>query len=97
MKRNSFKTGLFTVVLVCFVIGFSNAQSKGERPQERPTYAKLLEKMDANEDGQLSKEEVKGRLKKMFTDIDTDEDGFISEEEFKNMPKPKRGKRPSNK
>jgi Ca2+-binding EF-hand superfamily protein len=97
MKRNSFKTGLFTVALVCFVIGFSNAQSRGERPQEPPTYAKLLEKMDANEDGKLSKEEVKGPLKDMFADIDTDENGFISEEEFKKAPKPKRGKRPSNK
>ncbi|MFT5892982.1 MAG: Ca2+-binding EF-hand superfamily protein [Dokdonia sp.] len=97
MKRKSFKTGLFTVALVCFVIGFSNAQSKGERPQKPPTYAKLLEKMDANEDGKLSQEEVKGPLKKKFTDVDTNEDGFISEEEFKNMPKPKRRKRPSNK
>lgn len=97
MKSNSFKTGLFTVALVCFVIGFSNAQSKGERPQKPPTYAKLLEKMDANEDGKLSQDEVKGRLKEKFTEVDTDEDGFISEEEFNNMPRPKRGKRPSNK
>ncbi len=96
MRRSSFKTGLFTVAFVCFVIGFSNAQSKEERPQEPPTYAKLLEKMDTNEDGKLSKEEVKGPLKDMFTDIDTNENGFISEEEFKKAPKPKRRKRPSN-
>lgn len=97
MKMNSFKTGLLTVALVCFSIGFSNAQSDEERPKKPPTYAQLLEKMDANEDGQLSKEEIKGRLKEKFTEIDTDEDGFISEEEFKKMPKPKKRKRPSNK
>jgi len=96
MKKNSFKTGLLTIALVCFGIGFSNAQSDEERPKKPPTYAQLLEKMDANEEGQLSKEEVKGRLKEKFTEVDTDEDGFISEEEFKKMPKPKRRKRPSN-
>ncbi len=96
MKKNSFKTGLLTVALVCFSIGFSNAQSDEERPKKPRTYAQLLEKMDANEDGQLSKEEVKGRLKEKFTEVDTDEDGFISEEEFKKMPKRKKRKRSSN-
>jgi len=50
--------------------------------------------MDANEDGKLSEEELKGPLKDNFDKIDTDEDGFITEEEFDKAPKPKgRGKR----
>ena len=49
--------------------------------------------MDKNEDGKLSKDEIKGPLKEDFSKVDTDEDGFITEEEFKNAPKPERKKR----
>ena len=49
--------------------------------------------MDANEDGKLSKEEVKGPLKDHFDTVDADEDGFITEEELENAPKPKRRER----
>ena len=47
----------------------------------------------ANEDGKLSKEEVKGPLKDHFDTVDADEDGFITEEELENAPKPKRRER----
>ncbi|MGS0524983.1 hypothetical protein ACU8V7_07015 [Zobellia nedashkovskayae] len=49
--------------------------------------------MDANEEGKLSKDELKGPIKNDFATIDTDEDGFLSLEELKNAPKPKRGKK----
>ena len=49
--------------------------------------------MDANEDGKLSKKEVKGPIKDDFDTIDADEDGFITEEELKKAPKPKRRER----
>ncbi|CAG2532572.1 MAG: EF-hand domain-containing protein [Maribacter dokdonensis] len=88
MKRITLKTGLLFALLVAFGTVAVNAQSKGER-REPPTYAKLLEEMDADEDGQLSKEEVKGPLKDNFSEIDTNEDGFISKEEFDEAPKPK--------
>ncbi|APA65960.1 EF-hand domain-containing protein [Maribacter sp. 1_2014MBL_MicDiv] len=88
MKRITLKTGLLFTLLVAFGTVAVNAQSKGER-REPPTYAKLLEEMDADEDGQLSKEEVKGPLKDNFSEIDTNEDGFISKEEFDEAPKPK--------
>lgn len=88
MKRITLKTGLLFALLVAFGTIAVNAQSKGER-REPPTYAKLLEEMDADEDGQLSKEEVKGPLKDNFSEIDTNEDGFISKEEFDEAPKPK--------
>ncbi|WP_340158872.1 EF-hand domain-containing protein [uncultured Maribacter sp.] len=87
MKRITLKTGLLFTLLVAFGTVAVNAQSKGER-REPPTYAKLLEEMDADEDGQLSKEEVKGPLKDNFSEIDTNEDGFISKEEFDEAPKP---------
>lgn len=69
--------------------GNRNNERNGER-QGRPTVEELFEKMDADEDGQLSKEEVKGPLLEMFDDIDTDEDGYLSEEEINNAPKPSR-------
>ncbi len=70
----------------------------GQRPQggkgkAKPQFADLLKEMDANNDGLLSKEEVKGRLKNNFDKVDTDNDGFITETEFKNMPKPKKGQK----
>ncbi|MDF4203013.1 EF-hand domain-containing protein [Maribacter sp. SA7] len=88
MKRITLKTGLLFAMLVAFGTVAVNAQSKGEK-RERPTYEKLIKEMDADEDGLLSKEEVKGPLKDNFTEIDTNEDGYISEEEFDNAPKPK--------
>ena len=69
-------------------------KKQGQRPQgqkgERPTFAKLLKEMDENNDGKLSKTEVKGPLQKNFTKIDENNDGFISADEFKNSPPPPR-------
>ena len=88
MKRITLKTGLLFAMLVAFGTVAVNAQSKGER-KEPPTYAQILEELDKDEDGQLSKDEIKGPLKDNFSEIDTNEDGFISKEEFDDAPKPK--------
>ena len=52
---------------------------------------KMLDRMDANKDGKLSKEEFRGRPEK-FDKIDTDNDGFLSIEELEKMPS-RRGNR----
>lgn len=57
---------------------------------ERPDAAQMLAEMDANKDGKLSKEEVKGPLQEQFSKIDTNDDDFISKEELENAPKPER-------
>lgn len=57
---------------------------------ERPDTTKILTEMDANNDGKLSKDEVKGPLLDQFSKIDTNEDNFISKEELENAPKPQR-------
>lgn len=76
------------------LVAVSNAQSRNNERKEPPTYAELLKKLDANEDGKLAKDELKGPLKEDFKSIDKNEDGFISEIEFKTAPKPKgRGER----
>ena len=92
MKNSIVKLGVLSAFL--FMVSCGNAQQneKGGK-QKPPTYKELLEKMDANKDGLLSKEEVKGPLKDDFAKIDTDEDGLISEAEFKKAPKPKRPER----
>ena len=48
--------------------------------------------VDANSDGVITKEEVKGRLLKHFDKIDTDKNGSISATEFSAMEKMHKGK-----
>ena len=50
--------------------------------------------MDADNDGMLSKTEVKGPLAENFSSIDTNNDGKLSETELKNAPKPQGGRPP---
>ncbi|EPR72170.1 conserved hypothetical protein-putative phospholipid-binding protein [Winogradskyella psychrotolerans RS-3] len=50
---------------------------------QRPSVTDLMNQMDANKDGKLSKDEVKGPLAEQFSEIDTNKDGFISKTELK--------------
>lgn len=97
MNSKYFKTGLITGAFsLLFMLGANAQQERGEKgKKERPKFAQLLKDMDANDDGKLSKDEVKGRLKEHFDKVDLNEDGFITEEEFKKAPRPKRRKRDS--
>ena len=90
MRQNRLKTGMITAIFFFFGITISQAQSNRQKPQKPPTFSELLKKMDANEDGKLSKKEIKGPLKDDFSKVDTNEDGFISKKEFQKAPKPKR-------
>lgn len=67
----------------------STPRSSQNRPQrgERPN----IFEMDTNNDGLLSKSEVKGPIVNDFDAIDTNGDGYISKEEFEAAPKPERG------
>jgi len=90
MKRNIIKVGILFMAMITFSIAEMKAQNN---KKERPSYEELLEDMDADEDGKLSKDEAKGPLNDHFDEIDKDEDGYITEEEFENAPKPN-GKKP---
>lgn len=93
MECSKFKTAVL-VLGVMMITGLSYGQSENRQKRKAPpTFQELLKEMDENEDGKLSKEELKGPLKENFTEVDLDEDGFISEEEFKKAPKPKRRER----
>ena len=70
----------------------SKPQRSGGKP---PSVEEIFSQMDANQDNQLSTDEVMGRIKKDFSEIDTDSDGFITKEELDAMPKPQRKQRPN--
>ncbi|WP_199726307.1 EF-hand domain-containing protein [Aquimarina sp. BL5] len=92
LRRNKINLGMVIGLVIFMVSCTSNAQSKDEkqRRQKPPSIEEVFKIMDADEDGKLSKEEVKGPLKRDFSKIDTDEDGFITKEELEKAPKPER-------
>jgi len=77
----------------CQLRGQSDSQERQRK--EPPSIDEIFEYMDENEDGKLSKKEVKGPLSKNFARVDTNEDGFISREELEKAPKPKRRGKPN--
>lgn len=89
MKSNNIKKAVLVILCCIGSVTLSNAQDQKRERKEPPTYTQLLKDLDKNEDGKLSKAELKGPLKEDFDKIDTDKDGFISEKEFKKAPKPK--------
>jgi len=91
MKNNRFKVAVMVFVATLFFSNSSFGQSQNRQERKAPpTFKELIKEMDANEDGKLAKDELKGPLKENFAKIDTDKDGFITEEEFDKAPKPKR-------
>lgn len=49
-----------------------------ERRGERPSASQMIENMDDNKDGTLSKLEVKGPLKQLFDNVDKNKDGQLT-------------------
>lgn len=96
MKNAIVRKGVLVAVMVTFGVMGVNAQESQEKPKQRPTIDELFKQMDTNEDGKLSKKEIKGPIKDDFSKIDTDKDGFITKKEMEKAPKPD-GKRPPKK
>jgi Ca2+-binding EF-hand superfamily protein len=108
MKIQNFaKVGIYTLGLVFAVSCGSSQQTsnsegntsknrgqRGSQNKQAPNAEELFAKMDTNEDGKLSKDEVKGPLANGFSKIDTNNDGFISKKELEKAPKPRQGGRP---
>lgn len=93
MYNKTLKLGLLIIVIgLCASCKLNGQNDNGKHQRkERPSIEELFEHMDANEDGKLSKEEIKGPLKNDFDKIDTNEDGFLSKKEIEDAPKPERG------
>ncbi|MBS9462216.1 EF-hand domain-containing protein [Flagellimonas sp. 389] len=94
MKISTLKLGIsIGVIGLLTSCNLKAQQGQNRERREPPSFEDLLEKMDEDEDGKLSKAEVKGRLKNIFDEIDSDEDGYITEEEFEKAPRPERSNR----
>ena len=98
MKTNGLKMAMIGVTLSLFASCNMNAQNQGaqRQGQEPPTVTEIFKQMDKDEDGKLSKEEIKGPLKNDFAKIDSNDDGFLSKEELEKAPKPERKERSRN-
>lgn len=96
--KNVFRAAvlLFAVTLFMSTSSFGQSENRQDR-KKPPTFEELLEKMDTNEDGKLSKKEVKGPLKEHFVKVDADEDGFITKLELENGVKSRTNRRPKTK
>lgn len=95
MNKRTIKLGVLAIAISLFASCKINAQNDNGRQErkERPSVEELFKQLDSDEDGKLSKKEVKGPIKNDFSKIDTNEDGFLSKEEVEKAPKPKRGER----
>ncbi len=88
MKRFSIlKTGLKTCLPALFILALATAafgqdpQNRQIQPGKHAKHAKLKQ-MDTNQDGQITRDEWKGKPKK-FNKLDTNNDGRITTEEIK--------------
>ncbi|WP_397363149.1 YHYH protein [Olleya sp. R77988] len=86
------------LIVLCITLVNCKTTTKPEdktsesKPQRQASNTKdLLAEMDANNDGKLSKTEVRGPLANDFSKIDTNNDGFISKGELEKAPRPERG------
>jgi len=94
MKNSTFNTVVLVFGIALFLSNSVFGQSENRQDRKKPpTFKQLLKEMDANEDGKLSKKEVKGPIKEEFDKIDTNEDGFITKKELEKAPKPQRKER----
>src|SRR5436309_1950055 len=81
----------FTIVVAALIgLTFMSEAAdppKGKLPQGDPDKVAdmILERMDANKDGKISKDEAKGPLAERFDQIDRNKDGFIDRDELKQM------------
>jgi Ca2+-binding EF-hand superfamily protein len=61
---------------------------RAARSGKKPEFKNVLARVDANNDGKISKSEAKGPLVNAFDKLDADGDGFITEKEFNEFVPP---------
>jgi Ca2+-binding EF-hand superfamily protein len=52
-------------------------------PQVDKVVAQLLERMDTNKDGKISRAEAKGKIAELFDQLDTNKDGYLDKNELR--------------
>ncbi|QWX85209.1 YHYH protein [Cellulophaga sp. HaHaR_3_176] len=85
MKNLSLLLLIFTILISCK----SNQEKKEQQEPngQRPSSIQIISKLDSNEDGKLSKREVKGPIANDFINIDSNNDGFLTLEELNKAEK----------
>ncbi len=75
----------FTILISCK----SNQEKKKQHEPngQRPSSTQIISEMDSNQDGKLSKSEVKGPIAEDFANIDSNNDGFLTLEELNKAEK----------
>lgn len=77
---------LLPVLRKRFGVGPAEAPKKGPTPAEVDrVLADLLKRMDADNDGRISRAEAKAGLAKNFDHIDTNKDGYLDKDELRRM------------
>ncbi|AXT54580.1 YHYH protein [Aquimarina sp. AD1] len=79
------KHALFVILTLTTLISCKLNQKKKEQQEpngQRPSSAQLIDELDSNKDGKLSKVEVKGPIEDDFNNIDSNNDGFLTLEEL---------------
>lgn len=79
MKIRSTILLILAAVILPAATQAQSQQGKGQRPDP----AEMFAKMDTDESGTLSVDEVQGRMKEHFDEIDSDNDGELTKEELK--------------
>ncbi|MCB0391926.1 MAG: hypothetical protein KDD58_11585 [Bdellovibrionales bacterium] len=76
------------LVLLAFTT-LTACANKGYRKDKKMFYTKMWEKMDTNNDGNVTRQEYDASHDKHFKDVDTNNDGKITKEEHKAFHKSK--------
>lgn len=90
------------IVMMLVLAGmFTTGSIMAQEKPKKGDHESVLEKLDANKDGKLSKAEVdasdKAKLKEKFADIDTNKDSFLDKVELKAYKKEKKAEKAAKK
>ncbi|WP_372882368.1 EF-hand domain-containing protein [Psychromonas sp.] len=85
MKKSLLITSALLLTATASIFAADQMQNKSDQMgnNNRPTF----EQLDANSDGTLAKDEVRGRLLANFDHVDTDANGSLSADEFNSRVK----------
>ena len=91
--KNMISKTLKLSVLIIAICAVSFTEAQERQRKHRPSPEELFQKLDANDDGELSLDEFKDKrqrkeikeetLNEHFKELDTDSNGSLSQEEFK--------------
>jgi len=77
------KIKISLLLFACMAFSLSAKHHKGHGPgMKGPMHGKMLEKMDTDKDGKISKTEWQAHHDEMFAKLDADKDGSITKDEF---------------